>query len=50
LNSDGSIDALTPIRSDDIPNTSLQSGGKIIIGGYLYTFNGTLNTMGTLEY
>lgn len=59
LNSDGSIDtSFNPGQgpNDDILNIALQSDGKIIIGGYLYTFNGTLinrmarlNTDGSLD-
>lgn len=59
LNSDGSIDtSFNPGQgpNDDILNISLQNDGKIIIGGYLYTYNGSvinrmarLNTDGSLD-
>lgn len=59
LNSDGTLDtSFDPGLStnDDIYNISLQPDGKIIIGGYLYTYNGIpikrmarINTDGSLD-
>jgi len=59
LNSDGTLDtSFNPGLStnDDILNISVQPDGKIIIGGYLYTYNGIpikrmarINTDGSLD-
>ena len=53
LNSDGSIDtSFNPGQgpNDDILNISLQNDGKIIISGYLYTYNGSvINRMARLN-
>jgi gliding motility-associated-like protein/uncharacterized delta-60 repeat protein len=53
LNPDGTIDTSFSSGTgpnDDILNLSLQSDGKIIIGGYLYSYNGAvINRMARLN-